>query len=151
MTGPSDATERRQLTVMFTDLVGSTELASALDPEDWHDVLNAYQHRVAAIVTAHGGVVAQFQGDGAIAYFGYPEALESASRDALSAGIAIVEDIVKLGGELAPELGISDLQARGGHPHGRGLGGRRHGGRAGAAARRLGPGSEHGGPAAGGG
>jgi len=102
------------LTVMFTDLVSSTELASALDPEDWHDVLNAYQHRVAAIVTAHGGVVAQFQGDGAIAYFGYPEALESASRDALSAGIAIVEDIVKLGSELAPELGISDLQARAG-------------------------------------
>ena len=112
MTGSSDATERRQLTVMFTDLVGSTELASALDPEDWHDVLNAYQHRVAAIVTAHGGVIAQFQGDGAVAYFGYPEALESASRDALSAGIAIVEDIVRLGSELAPDLGIGDLQAR---------------------------------------
>ena len=50
MSGPSDAPERRQLTVMFTDLVGSTELASALDPEDWHEVLGAYQHRVAAIV-----------------------------------------------------------------------------------------------------
>ncbi len=112
MTGSSDATERRQLTVMFTDLVGSTELASALDPEDWHDVLNGYQHRVAAIVTAHGGVIAQFQGDGAVAYFGYPEALESASRDALSAGIAIVEDIVRLGSELAPDLGIGDLRAR---------------------------------------
>ena len=112
VTGTSDATERRQLTVMFTDLVGSTELASALDPEDWHEVLNAYQHRVAAIVTAHGGVIAQFQGDGAVAFFGYPEALESASRDALSAGIAIVEDIVQLGSELAPELGIGDLQAR---------------------------------------
>ena len=47
MTGPSDATERRQLTVMFTDLVGSTDLASALDPEDWHEVLNGYQHLVA--------------------------------------------------------------------------------------------------------
>ena len=105
-------TERRQLTVMFTDLVGSTELASALDPEDWHDVLNAYQHRVAAIVTGHGGVIAQFQGDGAVAYFGYPEALESASRDALSAGIAIVDDITRLGSELAPDLGISGLQAR---------------------------------------
>ena len=114
VSGTTDTTERRQVTVMFTDLVGSTELASALDPEDWHDVLNAYQHRVAAIVTAHGGVIAQFQGDGAIAYFGYPEALESASRDALSAGIAIVEDIVRLGSELAPELGISDLQARAG-------------------------------------
>ena len=65
-------------------------------------------------MTAHGGVIAQFQGDGAIAYFGYPEAQESASRDALSAGIAIVEDIVRLGCELVPELGISDLQARAG-------------------------------------
>ena len=150
MTGPSDTTERRQLTVMFTDLVGSTELASALDPEDWHDVLNAYQHRVAAIVTAHGGVIAQFQGDGAVAYFGYPEALESASRDALSAGIAIVEDIVQLGSELAPDLGISDLQARAGIHTGEVLVARRDGGRPGAAARRLGPGSEHGRPPAGG-
>ena len=106
--------ERRQLTVMFTDLVGSTDLASTLDPEDWHDVLNAYQHRVADVVTAHGGVVAQFQGDGAVAFFGYPEAQESASRDALVAAMEIVEDIVRLGGELPSELGISDLQARAG-------------------------------------
>ena len=114
MTASSDGPERRQLTVMFTDLVGSTDLASALDPEDWHEVLNGYQHVVADIVTAHGGVIAQFQGDGAIAYFGYPEAQESASRDALSAGIAIVEAVVRLGRELPPELGISDLQARAG-------------------------------------
>ena len=60
MTSAFDASERRQLTVMFTDLVGSTELASTLDPEDWHDVLNAYQHLLAAIVTSHGGIVAQF-------------------------------------------------------------------------------------------
>ena len=114
MTGPSEGPELRQLTVVFTDLVGSTDLASALDPEDWHEVLNAYQHLVADIVTAQGGVVAQFQGDGAIAYFGYPEAQESASRDALSAAIAIVKDIVRLGSELPSELGISDLQARAG-------------------------------------
>jgi class 3 adenylate cyclase len=114
VTASPEGPERRQLTVMFTDLVGSTDLASALDPEDWHDVLNAYQHRVAAIVTAHGGVIAQFQGDGAVAYFGYPEALESASRDALEAGMAIVGDIVRLGSELPPALGISDLQARAG-------------------------------------
>jgi class 3 adenylate cyclase len=114
VTVTAEGSERRQLTVMFTDLVGSTELASALDPEDWHDVLSAYQHRVAALVSGHGGVIAQFQGDGAVAYFGYPEALESASRDALSAGLAIVEDIVRLGTELSPDLGISDLQARAG-------------------------------------
>ncbi|HXY28842.1 MAG TPA: adenylate/guanylate cyclase domain-containing protein, partial [Acidimicrobiales bacterium] len=114
VTAPVDTAERRQVTVMFTDLVGSTELASALDPEDWHDVLNMYQHRLAAVVAAHGGVVAQFQGDGAIVYFGYPEAYESSSRDALSAGIAIVEEVARLAGELPPELGISDLQARAG-------------------------------------
>ena len=117
MTAPSDRPELRQLTVVFTDLVGSTDLASVLDPEDWHEVLNAYQHLVADIVTAQGGVIAQFQGDGAIAYFGYPEAQESASRDALSAAIAVVKDIVRLGSELPSELGISDLQACGGHPH----------------------------------
>jgi class 3 adenylate cyclase len=99
---------------MFTDLVGSTDLASALDPEDWHEVLGDYQHRVAAIVTAHGGVIAQFQGDGAVAYFGYPEAQESASRDALAAGLEIVDDIIRMGSELPPALGISDLQARAG-------------------------------------
>ena len=106
--------ERRQLTVMFTDLVGSTELASSLDPEDWHDVLNAYQHRVATNVVAHGGVIAQFQGDGALAYFGYPEALESASRDALAAGIAVVDEVARLAGDLPPELGVDALAARAG-------------------------------------
>ena len=112
MTSATEAPERRQLTVMFTDLVGSTDLASTLDPEDWHDVLNAYQHRVAAIVTAHGGVIAQFQGDGAVAYFGYPEAQESAGRDALAAGMQIVEDMAGLGAELPDALGIGELQAR---------------------------------------
>jgi class 3 adenylate cyclase len=114
VTSEPEAAERRQLTVMFTDLVGSTDLASALDPEEWHDVLNAYQHRVAAIVSAHGGVVAQFQGDGAVAYFGYPEAQESASRDALVAGMQIVEDMERLGSELPTALGVSGLQARAG-------------------------------------
>jgi class 3 adenylate cyclase len=114
VTVAQEGSERRQLTVLFTDLVGSTELASALDPEDWHEVLNAYQHRVAASVTAHGGVIAQFQGDGAVAYFGYPEAQESASRDACSAALAIVEDIVRLGQELPAELRVDGLQARAG-------------------------------------
>ncbi len=99
---------------MFTDLAGSTELVSTLDPEDWHDVLNAYQHRVATIVTAHRGVIALFQGNGAVAYFGYPEAQESASRDALEAGLAIIEDLAWLGRELSAEPGIDDLQARAG-------------------------------------
>ena len=106
--------ERRQLTVLFTDLVGSTPLAAVLDPEDWHEVLDAYQHRVAFIVTSHGGVIAQFQGDGAVAYFGYPEAVESAGRDSVSAGLAVVEEMARLGTEFSGELGIGELQARAG-------------------------------------
>jgi class 3 adenylate cyclase len=97
---------------VFTDLVGSTELASALDPEDWHDVLDSYQHKVAEVVTTHGGVIAQFQGDGAVAYFGYPEATESASREALTAAMDIVRAIEVLGAELPPALGIGELRAR---------------------------------------
>ena len=118
MTPATEAPERRQLTVMFTDLVGSTDLASTLDPEDWHDVLNAYQHRVAAIVTAHGGVIAQFQGDGAVAYFGYPEAQESAGRDALSAGMQIVEDMAGLAAELPDSARHRRLAGARGRAHG---------------------------------
>jgi class 3 adenylate cyclase len=114
MTSTPQTSERRQLTVVFTDLVGSTDLASALDPEDWHEVLNSYQHRVAEIVSQRGGVIAQFQGDGAIAYFGYPEASESASVEALSAALEIVEAIETLGTQLPPTLGISELKARAG-------------------------------------
>ena len=102
MTSSSQASERRQLTVVFTDLVGSTELASVLDPEDWHEVLDAYQHKVADIVALHGGVIAQFQGDGAIAYFGYPEASEWAGQEALSAALEIVGAIESLGNQLPP-------------------------------------------------
>ena len=104
--------ERRQLTVVFTDLADSTALASALDPEDWRDVLDAYQHRVASVVRAHGGMVSQFQGDGAVVYFGYPVAVESASRDAVDAGLGVVVEVAKLTRELPPELGLADLQAR---------------------------------------
>ena len=104
--------ERRQLTVVFTDLADSTALASALDPEDWRDVLDAYQHRVASVVRAHGGMVSQFQGDGAVVYFGYPVAVESASRDAVDAGLGVVVEVAKLTRELPPELGLAELQAR---------------------------------------
>ena len=104
--------QRRQLTVVFTDLAGSTALASAMDPEDWRDVLDAYQHRVASVVRAHGGMVSQFQGDGAVVYFGYPIAVESASRDAVDAGLGVVVEVAKLTRELPPELGLAELQAR---------------------------------------
>jgi class 3 adenylate cyclase len=104
--------ERRHLTVMFSDLVGSTELASALDPEDLHDVIEAYQRTVGSVVEAHGGVVAQFQGDGLVAYFGYPQATESAGREAVTAALAITDAVSHLARELPASLGLDSLAAR---------------------------------------
>jgi class 3 adenylate cyclase len=104
--------ERRHLTVLFSDLVGSTELASSMDPEDWHDVLAAYQARLAQLITEHGGVVAQFQGDGVVAYFGYPEARDTAGRDAVTASLAITAAVSTLGTELPDALGLDELAAR---------------------------------------
>ena len=68
--------ERRQLTVMFCDLVGSTPLASRLDPEDLREVLGAYHAVVAEVVVKFGGYIAKYMGDGVLAYFGYPQAHE---------------------------------------------------------------------------
>lgn len=99
---------------MFTDLVGSTELASSLDPEDWHEVLDAYQHLVARVVAGHGGVVTQFQGDGVVAYFGYPAATETAGPDALAAGIDVVRAVEEMGPGLPPVLAGTRLRARAG-------------------------------------
>jgi class 3 adenylate cyclase len=94
--GPSERehiSERRQLTVVFADLVNSTSLATTLDPEDFHEVIDAYQHRVAEVIASHGGTVTQFQGDGVVAYFGWPKGTDSASQDALSAGLAIADAV----------------------------------------------------------
>ena len=67
-----DAAERRQLTVMFVDLIGSTALSSRLDPEDMHEVITTYQQCCAGLIAANGGFVAGYMGDGVLAYFGYP-------------------------------------------------------------------------------
>jgi class 3 adenylate cyclase len=104
--------ERRHLTVVFSDLVGSTELTSTLDPEDFHDLIEAYQNRISAVVSEHGGTVSQFQGDGMVAYFGYPEAHESSSRDAVDAGLSIVAAVAALGDSLPPRLNVGPLEAR---------------------------------------
>jgi class 3 adenylate cyclase len=104
--------ERRYLTVLFSDLVGSTELASSMDPEDWHEILAAYQARLAQVIAEHGGVVAQFQGDGVVAYFGYPEARDTAGRDAVTASLAITEAVSRLSDELPPALKVEGLAAR---------------------------------------
>jgi class 3 adenylate cyclase/tetratricopeptide (TPR) repeat protein len=87
--------ERRQLTVMFCDLAGSTALASALDPEEYRTILNAYHDVCAGIVTAFGGFVAKYMGDGVLAYFGYPQAHEDDAARAVRAGLALTEQVAR--------------------------------------------------------
>ena len=93
---PGDGAERRQLTVMFCDLVGSTALASRFDPEDMHDVIGAYHRCVAKTVTHFGGFVARYMGDGVLVYFGYPQAHENDAERAVRAGLKLVTKIAKL-------------------------------------------------------
>ena len=76
--------ERRQLTVLFCDLVDSTHLARQLDPEDWRDVVQAYQQTCAAVIQHFDGYIAQYLGDGLLVYFGYPQAHEDDAHSALA-------------------------------------------------------------------
>jgi class 3 adenylate cyclase len=87
---PQDTAERRQLTVMFCDLVGSTALAARLDPEDMGDLIRAFQGAVAAAVARFDGHVAKWMGDGALVYFGYPKAHET-TRDVRNARALLAE------------------------------------------------------------
>ena len=106
---PADA-ERRQLTVMFCDLVGSTALASRLDPEDLREVLGAYHAAVAEVVAGFGGYVAKYMGDGVLAYFGYPQAQEHDAEQAVRAGLALVDRVGRLesgAAQLASRVGIA--------------------------------------------
>src|SRR5262252_2395512 len=89
--------ELRQLTIMFCDLVGSTELAIRLDPEDLRNIIAAYHRRVTELVTRYGGFAARLMGDGVLAYFGYPLAHEDDAERAVRGGLAIVEAIAGLG------------------------------------------------------
>jgi class 3 adenylate cyclase len=95
---PAEATsaERRQLTVMFCDLVGSTALAARLDPEDLREVIGAYHRSVAETVARFGGFVAKYMGDGVLVYFGYPQAHEDDAERAVRAGAALVTAISEL-------------------------------------------------------
>ncbi len=102
--------ERRQLTVMFCDLAGSTALSSRLDPEDLREVLGAYHKAVAEVVAGFDGYVAKYMGDGVLIYFGYPQAHEDDAERAVRAGLALVERIGKLesgSGALASRIGIA--------------------------------------------
>ncbi|HWC75616.1 MAG TPA: adenylate/guanylate cyclase domain-containing protein, partial [Gemmatimonadales bacterium] len=77
----------RQLTVMFCDLVGSTALASKLDPEDMREIVRSYQRCCADVIARYEGFVAQYLGDGIMAYFGYPQAHEDDAERAVRAGL----------------------------------------------------------------
>ena len=107
---PSEA-ERRQLTVAFVDLVGSTELSRRLDPEEMSELTRTYQNLVAGEVTRFEGHVAKYMGDGVLAYFGWPRAHEDAAERAVRAGLAIaaaVPGIAAPAGErLAVRVGIA--------------------------------------------
>ena len=91
-----DTAERRQVTVMFSDLVGSTALSARMDPEDLREVISAYQTCVAETVRRFGGFVAKYMGDGVLVYFGYPEAHEDDPERAVRAGLAVIETVARL-------------------------------------------------------
>ena len=98
--------ERRQLTVLFCDLVGSTALAGQLDPEDWREVVRAYQTACAAVIWRFEGHIAQYLGDGLLVYFGYPQAHEDDALRAVRAGLGMVEAMDTLRLRLVQEWGI---------------------------------------------
>ena len=87
---PEDRAERRQVTVMFSDLVGSTALSARMDPEDLREVISAYQKCVAETVQRFGGFVAKYMGDGVLIYFGYPQAHEDDAERAVRAGLELI-------------------------------------------------------------
>ena len=95
-----DTAERRQVTVMFSDLIGSTALSTRMDPEDLREVISAYQRCVAETVRRFGGFVARYMGDGLLIYFGYPAAHEDDAERAVRSGLALIDAVATLS---APE------------------------------------------------
>ncbi|MBD9509127.1 AAA family ATPase [Ensifer sp. ENS10] len=109
---PGHEAERRQLTVMFIDLVGSTELSQRLDPEEMQDVFRVYQSAVSAEIARYEGYVAKLMGDGVLAYFGWPKAHEDDAERAVRAGLAAAASTARLtppllGESLAARIGIA--------------------------------------------
>ena len=106
---PQDSAERRQVTVMFSDLVGSTALSARMDPEDLREVISAYQKCVAETVQRFGGFVAKYMGDGVLIYFGYPQAHEDDAERAVRAGLELVAAIrdLKTHAALQTRVGIA--------------------------------------------
>lgn len=103
--------ERRQLTILFCDLVGSTALSANLDPEDMRDVIRGYQDTCAGVITRFDGFVAKFMGDGVLAYFGWPKAHEDEAERAVRAGLALIEAVKLLkapgGQQLEARVGVA--------------------------------------------
>lgn len=106
-TDQEEQAERRLLSVLFCDLVGSTGLARRLDPEDMRQLLRSYQDRVAGAITRYGGHVAQYLGDGVMAFFGWPTAFEDQAERAVRAGLEALEAVQTLGA-----VGGMPVQAR---------------------------------------
>jgi class 3 adenylate cyclase/tetratricopeptide (TPR) repeat protein len=105
----SQEAERRQLTVMFCDLVGSTALSSRFDPEDLREIIGAYHGCVAETVARFGGFVAKYMGDGVLIYFGYPQAHEDDAERAVRAGLAVIAAVARLDmpDRIAVRLGLA--------------------------------------------
>ena len=105
----SDSAERRQVTVMFSDLVGSTALSARMDPEDLREVIAAYQKCVAETVVRFGGFVAKYMGDGVLVYFGYPQAHEDDAERAVRAGLELIQAMggLKSSTSLQTRVGIA--------------------------------------------
>ena len=106
----TDSAERRQLTVMFCDLVGSTALSAQLDPEDLREVIAAYHHAVTKVVAESDGFICRYMGDGVLIYFGYPQAHEDDAERAVRAGLGAVDTVRRLdvkGVKLQTRVGIA--------------------------------------------
>jgi class 3 adenylate cyclase/predicted ATPase len=106
---PQDTAERRQVTVMFSDLVGSTALSARMDPEDLREVISTYQKCVADTVNRFGGFVAKYMGDGVLVYFGYPQAHEDDAERAVRAGLELIAAVsaLKAASPLQTRIGIA--------------------------------------------
>jgi class 3 adenylate cyclase len=103
--------ERRQLTILFSDIVGSTAMSSGLDPEDFHDLIVSYQQIATGAIERYGGQVAQYQGDGIVALFGYPKAHEDDAERAVRAGLKLIIDMNKLNKKVLPVLSSVSIRA----------------------------------------
>src|SRR5215475_9975818 len=106
---PRDQAERRQVTVMFSDLVGSTALSTSMDPEDLREVIAVYHKCVADIVRRFDGFVAQYLGDGVLVYFGYPQAHEDDAERTVRAGLELIQAVsaLKTSVSLQTRIGIA--------------------------------------------